>query len=233
MTGIDFMTRRGVLGLLASAGALLAGCELIESSGKYRFRMTVEVMTPQGLKTGSGVMAVSAREIIKTLPDEGAGSGGILGEAVVVDLADGPIFVLLTIPDAAQPLDVEVTHALAPAAPLDPVRNYVAAVRSLGQLWSPAKADLPRASWPMMVRFRDINDPKTVERVDPDAVGVKRIALETTSDAATTGIQKRFPAWFSDLIRRRLSLSGKSMDVIKSNELADTMGPASFGTEIK
>ena len=42
----------------------------------------------------------------------------------------------------------------------------------------------------MMVRFKDINDPKSVEKVDPASIGVKRIVLETTSDDVTTGIQK-------------------------------------------
>ena len=49
----------------------------------------------------------------------------------------------------------------------------------------------------MMVRFADINDPKSVERVDPKAVGVKRILLETTNDDVTTGIEKRL-GWLSN-----------------------------------
>ncbi len=43
----------------------------------------------------------------------------------------------------------------------------------------------------MMVRFRDLNDPKSVEKVDPEAIGVRRITVETTSDDVTTGIEKR------------------------------------------
>ena len=49
----------------------------------------------------------------------------------------------------------------------------------------------------MMVRFRNINDPKSVERVKPEAIGVKRILLETTSDDVTTGIEKRL-GWLSE-----------------------------------
>ena len=55
------------------------------------------------------------------------------------------------------------------------------------------KAELSRADWPLMVRFGDINDPKTVEQVDPDTIGVKRIVLETTRADVTTGIEKRIP----------------------------------------
>lgn len=51
-----------------------------------------------------------------------------------------------------------------------------------------------------MVRFRDINDPRTVEMVEPEAVGVKRILLEATQDPVTTGIEKRlgWMGWSSE-----------------------------------
>lgn len=48
-----------------------------------------------------------------------------------------------------------------------------------------------------MVRFGDLNDPKSVKQVDPEAVGVRRIVLETTSDPVTTGIEKRL-GWLRD-----------------------------------
>ncbi len=45
------MTRRGIMGLMASvATATLTGCGA-PMSASYRFRMTVEVETPQGIKT--------------------------------------------------------------------------------------------------------------------------------------------------------------------------------------
>ena len=56
------LTRRGAMGLLAlGTGLLVSGCALISGESTYRFRMTVEVQTPQGLKSGSSVMEVSAR----------------------------------------------------------------------------------------------------------------------------------------------------------------------------
>ena len=53
----------------------------------------------------------------------------------------------------------------------------------------------------MLVRFRDINDPKTVERVDPgkiDAsfgpgVSLKSATFQVTDDPVTKGIAKRLP----------------------------------------
>jgi hypothetical protein len=119
---------------------------------------------------------------------------------VVVDLPDGPIFVLLKNDGAGQPLDVQVTAALAPNAHFRTVDDYVAAVGKLGGMSDGAKADLPRESWPIMVRFRNIADPKSVEKVSPETVGVKRILLETTGDDVSTGIEKKIP-WIDHLDR--------------------------------
>lgn len=73
-------------------------------------------------------------------------------------------------------------------------------VESAGRIsgsWSTRRGEVPRADWPLMVRFRDLGDPTSVERVDPAAIGVKRIVLETTSDEVTTGIEKRL-GWLRD-----------------------------------
>ena len=166
----------------------------------YRFRMTVEVETPQGMKTGSSVMEITAYEKLKLTSEEHGGGGGLRGEAVMVETVDGPIFVLLKDDGSGQPFRVEVTAALAPGAPLNPIASYVATVGDLGGMFASAKAELPRADWPLMVRFRDIDDPKSVEKVDPEAIGVKRIVVETTSDDVTTGIEKRIP-WIDHLDR--------------------------------
>jgi hypothetical protein len=184
------MARRGVMGLLAGAVSLMAlGSCGSSSSASYRFRMTVEVETPRGLKSGSGVLEVTARKVVALTSEEHRGDGGVSGEAVVVDLPDGPVFVLLKVAGEGQPLHSVVTHALAPDAPLNPVDNFVAAVGKLGGWFAHAEAELPRASWPLMVRFRNLADPTSLERVDPEAVGVRRIRLETTRDEVTTGIE--------------------------------------------
>ena len=40
-------------------------------------------------------------------------------------------------------------------------------MRKLGGWFASAKAELRPEDWPMVVRFRDLNDPKSVEEVDP------------------------------------------------------------------
>jgi hypothetical protein len=84
----SMMGRRGVLGVLAGGAALaLGGCG---SPGKasYRFRMTVEVETPQGIKSGSSVMEVRLARGM-AIGDQSGVTSGVFGEAVVVDLPDG------------------------------------------------------------------------------------------------------------------------------------------------
>lgn len=228
------MARRGVLGVLSgTAVLLLSGCGILGGEKSYRFRMTVEVETSRGVKTGSSVMEVTAFEKLKLTSEERSGGGGLRGEAVVVDLPDGPLFVLLTMRGGGEGLNVAATRALAPDAPLQPVRNYVATVGKLGSWLGGAKAELPRADWPLMVRFRDINDPTSVEKIDPETVGVKRMVVETTGDDVTTGIEDKFPPWFMRLVEKKAMLNGKASAVVLTNNLVDNLGPGSFSTEIR
>jgi hypothetical protein len=151
-------------------------------------------------------MEEGAYKKLKLTSEEHGGGGYTHGEAVVVDLPDGPVFALLTLGGGEDPLGYAVTNALVPDMKQADIDAYVATVRKLGRSWSGSvKADLPRLrdrganfrenryenGWPVMVRFRDINVPKSVERVDPVKIGVKRIWVETTSDPVTRGIEKR------------------------------------------
>ena len=105
------MTRwKWILGLTAA----LIVFAWSESTSSYRFRMTVEIETPQGIRTGSSVMEEGAYKKLKLTSEEHGGGGYTHGEAVVVDLPDGPAFALLTLGDGQQPLGYVVTNALVP-----------------------------------------------------------------------------------------------------------------------
>ena len=191
---------------LALVASLLTGCGGGRTAS-YRVRMTVEVQTPEGLETGSSVIEIRLTRGM-AIGDSSGVSSSVRGEAVVVNLPDGPLFVLLQVPDAGAPLQTIVPEALL-GRPSSGPDQVMADTAKLGSTWfSGYKADLPRThynrfqsnndGWPIMVRFRDLNDPKSMSRVDPDAVGVKRILLETTRDGVTTGIEKRIP-WVDHL----------------------------------
>lgn len=234
------MARRGVMGLLAGgAAALLGGCGILGSEASYRYRITVEVESPNGIVRGSSVHEETATLTSLRIGDS-TGKGAILrGEAVMVELADGPLFVLLVLPHAKGSLAGAVTVALDPAAAGPERDDYFNAVRGLGGWFGSARAELPREDWPLMVRFRDLDDPTSVERVDPanlaaqfgPGVRLKRILLETTSDEVTTGIEKRL-AW----IDSNPKFSNKFEQYngwIPENEIgvAEQISPRDFSTE--
>ena len=194
------MTRREVIGILSVGTASLAigGCGLLNSRASYRFRMTVEMDTPQGLRAGSSVYEVVAeKNNTRLLAEERAGGVITRGEAVVVDVPGGAIYVLLTLPKTTNGLGAVATYALSPETERGGIDNFLPAVKKLGGWFGDAKAELPREDWPLMVWFGDINDPKTVQRVEPDAIGVKRILLESTGDEVTTGIERTLK-WLGD-----------------------------------
>jgi hypothetical protein len=195
------IARRSVLGLLAggAAAAGLGGCRLFTSRASYRFRMTIE----GGGVTGSGVLQVSAARLLALTAHEHPGSVGLKGEAVVLDLPDGPVFALLTIGDGKPLLATRVTLALDPEADSLDAGKFVQAVRALGRPFARARAELPRRDWPLMVRFADIADPASVERVDPETAGIFSIMLETTRDPVTTGIERRL-GWLGKYPEPRL-----------------------------
>jgi hypothetical protein len=185
------IARRGVLGLLSGAAiALLGGCDLFGDRARYRFRMTVEVTTPQGLRTGSSVYEVEARKSTPLTSEEKPGSVASRGQATIVDLPGGLLFLLLETNIANFDLGSAATQALIPEFGSGRVEDFIAAVGALGRT-NGVKAELPRKDWPLMVQFGNLDDPKSVEKVDPSLIGVSRILLETTNNPVTTGIQSR------------------------------------------
>jgi hypothetical protein len=204
------MARRGVIGLLvATGGALLAGCGLLNSNYTYRYKITVEVDTPEGLKSGFAVHETIVGKSNVDLGELSAKRGmRTRGEAVAVDLPSGQtLFALIPVSRLTQSaLDPEwkndwvesamrITSGNTPKGPLP---------------MSPGK---PRpvglkTGYPMLVTFADSSDPASVKLVDPAdlaasfgaGVRLKRITLEITEDPVTTGIEKRL-AWLTKSLK--------------------------------
>jgi len=222
-----FTTRRSVLagaGALAAI-ALLPGCGLAsERLPDYRYRLTVEVDTPEGLRTGSSVIAVRSILLPKTLPDAPVLRIEVRGEAVTVDL--GPRGVLFALLRGTTRTDWAggAMELVTPHPPVVPGANqfalwHQAMIANRGLHVVPRHAPLPPNprrdsiprpndppnAYPMLVRFGDIADPASVALVDPDdlaasfgkGVKLRRITVELTDDAVTTGIEKRFVWWDS------------------------------------
>ncbi len=186
---------------------------ILYPSTRVHARITIDVETPEGLKTGSSV-----HEVVFSLePCPLCNTSGpkfrrhVRSEAVVVDLGErGTLFALLNggggnYPEAdpVTPFILEKLFGLKE----DKDWRGAEAVRVLGR--ASGQADIPQNLLPFMVRFRDLNDPKTVERVDPDNLaasfgpGVKlnKAMIEITRDSVTTRIGKRL-TWLDSEIAR-------------------------------
>jgi hypothetical protein len=208
------MKRRTFFAAIAGALAVsfLAGCAVAEDKAPdYRYRLTVEVETPEGLKTGSSVIEVKQALVrAGSSPANQAVERRVRGEAVAVDLPGGKtlfallrsendpdwanrIYVLLE-PEKKQDFEDALDDAL-----------EITGERTLPRMW-PANVIMPRRSaYPMMVTFGDPADPTSVAEVDPDdlaatfgdGVKLKRITVELTDDLVTSGIEKRL-GWIDD-----------------------------------
>lgn len=199
------MARRSVLGLMAGGiSALLSGCGLF-GGNSYRFKMTVEVETPQGLRTGSSVYEVIVRSKAGLDPSGKVREKKLRGEAVAVDLPGGhTLFALLK---TVNPMREDL--ALMSMAALDPTfhNDWVeSTARIAGEDGIRSPAEVLPSDYPRLVSFRDIRDPSSVERVDPanlaansgSGVTLKRITVEVTDQDVTTGIEKRL-GWLTEL----------------------------------
>lgn len=189
----------------------------------HRYRLTVEVDTPQGVRRGSSVIEVNVRVASQwEIPSPGALSFRTQGEAVAVDLPGGrTLFALLrserSVDWAAGAL-FRVTPRIPyrPDQPLPPPWNdefhqryrMMLADRSLHVLVPndpPVGSPITRIDYPMLVTFTDINDPRTVARVDPANLAasfgagyrLNRITVQLTDDPVTTGIERRL-GWLGE-----------------------------------
>lgn len=179
------MARRSVLGLLAGgATAMLSGCGLFGgNSGRLRYRITVEIETPTGLKTGSSVLE-------EKYPSK---TGLSFGQAPMVDLGDGR-YVFALINKGAGPSTIfRYKDLQPPMPPRDDIPwseyEYANDIKPFGVI--------KRDDYPMLVTFDDINDPKTVREFDPGAV--RRITFQVVDEdeSLTEGIEKRL-VWLGE-----------------------------------
>jgi len=223
--------------VICAAALVLAGCG--DGYPDYRYKMTVEVETPDGLKTGSSVIEVRTKEV-STIQDSSGKTfrDQLRGEAVAVDIAPGrTLFALLSSPD-----NPDYAKGVAFAA-LKPVRTTGGDLEGYRQHLSQmvkvkGAHDLPRERWPLMVAFRDINDPTSVFEVKAasvaDAFGsgtyVKRITIEITDDDVTNLIRDRFP-WRDSYLERHFDGTSTVLEDLRDVSLAAHLSSGSFSTE--
>ena len=223
------MNKRGFsFGLLIVSLALSStACHTKPRLPDYRYRMTVEVETPEGLRSGSSVIEVSSSIASKeTFPMPNKVSTQVHGEAVAVDLGKGRVlFALLNKRGLAEGANNYAFDALftkpwagadeylrevnelvtrrdvAVLPPHDPhldMQSYKSGVDTVVRS-GPLPKELLFGKYPMLVTFGDLRDPRSVIAVDPadlakafgSGIVLKRITVQPTDAAVTTGIEKR------------------------------------------
>ena len=214
------MLAGSVLAILSACGSSAAG----GTYPTYRYRLTVEVDKPEGLRTGSSVIEVhTGRAWQYSIPNPGMLWISIRGEAVSVDLGRrGVLFALLRSEQlidwastvlflAAPQVPLATTRGLPNSSHLDFDLRFKAALALVGaqviprdypdSIGSRHQPGDPPSAWPMMVRFRNLADPKSVEKINPDdlsasfgaGVKLRRITVERTDDPVTFWITTRLP----------------------------------------
>lgn len=164
-------------------------------SASWRYKLTVTVETPEGIKTGTVVRETRASMQIR-IGDCCSGGAGTVGEALVVDLGERGVLFGLT-----EELDpVSYVIGKVPAATREGMDYY--------KHLKDAKADLLAAGYNLQfVKFTDLNDPMTVESVDirdlsvsfGDGVRIKDFTIETTDDPVTIGVVNEYLPWLAGL----------------------------------
>jgi hypothetical protein len=146
------------LGLLFVA--LLVGDQIRLGRPEYKYRLTVEVETPQGATSASGVMSVHPNRGYG-----GTGSGGTRtkGDAVFVDLGDKRNLVMLLLHDASK-ANTDGMNYLPITAFAGTGRRV--SFREVSQQRAPVP--VPGDAIPLMISFTDPADPGTARLVRPD-----------------------------------------------------------------
>ncbi|MEG3144632.1 hypothetical protein U1839_08190 [Sphingomonas sp. RT2P30] len=230
----------------------LAGCGLFGPSfPTYRYRLTVEVDTPAGLRTGSSVIEVrTTRNGPNALDSPNLIFVDVRGEAVAVDLPGGQIlfatlsewagWVMLNANPYPKELDYRNKNVDA-----DHVRYELMlandALITLPRYFTPLSATgMQQSGYPMLVHFSDINDPKTVRIVDPENLSasfgkrfnLRRVTVQIVNDNITTGISNKLK-WLRDYAEKHKRLNGSVSTSISTNEASDNLDAGSFSTEIE
>lgn len=190
------------------AGFAVTACAVTYDHATWRYRMTVTVETPEGLKTGSAVREVSAFREPKLMPEQTSGHAALSkGEAVVVDLGKrGVLFALMRGGRSDEDYGYRVVFDAFPY----PSKNGGGQLTSGGiDYYSHLKAgpvELPQDDYPIFARFKDLNDFKTIEAVPATdfasafgaGVHLKSVTIEMTTDPITAAIVQHLPKFGPD-----------------------------------
>jgi len=224
------------LAAIVAISLCLVGCEKSES---YRYKLTLAVNTPEGVKRASSVVEVLFWDV--SIPARGT-MHKLNGEALYLDLGAGkkPLIALLTSQlhpkygnDLRWSRDAGPGGKLLSDGPILPdLLNYVAQLARARGAHKITPSDLPD-----LVTFADVNSPATVIEVDPNnlqatlGVGISwnEIALEGTDEPVTKGIKLKLP-WLPAYFDNNFRLDGSNHGA--NRELANILSWPDFSQSV-
>lgn len=197
------------LAVVVAVAVLTAACNPFPETWAWNQKLTVEVETPQGIRSGSTVTHVSWQEKNSV----GNYPSSYNGEATVVEVAPGK-YLFALIGEGTRYIALR-TFAAESGTSVTP-KGFAAVSKVRGT------RKVPRDNYPLLVTFADIADPKTVQKVDPDnlaasfgpGVSLKRITLEITDEKVTGGVIGKILPWLG-WSREKLLASGGGRNPLK------------------
>lgn len=221
----------------------LSGCS---DTYEWNEKVTVEVETPDGLKTASSVQAIELIHTWAGLPEMKGASTYFKGEAVVMEVLPGRfLFALLSSERRSDQrlslfynneLDDLYRRELGLKAG-EYKHNTVQEKMALTLKTKGRSMAMPSYYYPLLVTFKDINDPSSVQKVEPDnlsavfgsGVKLKRITYEIVDEPVTKGQVLTALSWIKTHLGR---LDGNRYGTIDSkNSFANSLSAGAFLTE--
>ena len=209
--------------------AILIACGLTWNyyfpQATWRYKITITVDTPEGIKTGSAVRETYAMRGLSLLTGTGGRARTLKGEAVVVDLGQrGVLFAPLDVNDYR--IVFEVFAGSARGLTAQGIRYY----KNLKDV----RSEIPKELYPRLVKFDDLNDPSSVKKVNPNnlaasfgrGIALKAITLEMTEEPVKFRIRSLLP-WIDDYYDMRLD--GDNLGNFHAkNQIANDLASGSF-----
>ncbi|MER9135189.1 hypothetical protein NKI20_02605 [Mesorhizobium sp. M0830] len=173
---------------------MLAGCNPFPVTWQWNQKLTIEVVTPQGVTSGSAVTHV----IWQDANAVGNYPSSYSGEATVVEVLPKQ-YLFALVGEETKYIAMHAFEKEIGFFSVTPTGFSVAAQMR-------GSHDVPLQYYPSLVTFTDISDPRTVQWVDPKnlsasfgpGVTLKRITLEITNDSVTEGKIEGVLRWLND-----------------------------------
>jgi hypothetical protein len=232
------------LGTLTFFLMILAACA---RPAEVHYKVIVDVDDNGTLRSGSSVWSFQLSK--PTIALASPYDARFRGEAVAVDLGRrGILFALLVDEDGnsatgqmwPENLFADLGSGSERVRNIRRISSHAGLNRELPRFFPAiSKSREPMVQYPLLVRFRTLNRPDSLEAVHPDALdktfgtGVKlrRISIQITDEPVTVGIERRLPR-LKDVGKARSTLIPKPPRRMADAKPVQLVSPSDFSTEL-